>query len=440
MQVRFVPGSREFDAAPEEDIVSAALRAKVGVPYACRQGNCGACVATVLHGDCVVDEQDANLSRAAGQVLLCRTRARSALTIELAETDYLDPAAVQLLSGTVVQLARRAPNVCVVHVRLPTAQFVYRPGQYVHIIGADGKPRSFSLASMRAESGVIEMHIGRVPGGLFTDVAMTELRVGDTLPIAGPFGDFTWLSDAGRPVVILAGGTGFAPVKALLEYAFSMSAQQSIRLYWGVKKQEDFYLRELVEQWQHQFPNFCFIPVLSRAAGERAWRGRSGRLQQAVLDDFAALNEFDVYACGAPLMVAAARQSFIAERGLPPERFFADPFDVLPNRRRGGRRPRDAAGIYQKLRMTSGNTLLQGLQENSLPVLGVCGGRQACGTCRVDIHAAWSERLPAPGSGELDLLQCLPAVTEQSRLACQIRLAPALDGLLVQLSAEPTFS
>lgn len=435
MEIRFLPGHRCFEAQPEEDILSAALRAGIGVSYACRQGLCGACTAQVVDGDFNFNRCGIEDKMEAKTVLLCRTKALSPMTIAVADADFVDPADIQTISLTVVDMVPASPNVTVLRVRTPGGKpFPYRPGQYVHLLGDDGVPRSFSLATCSATDNLLELHVGRIPGGAFSERRMATLRPGDTLQLAGPFGDFHWRSGSEHPVVLLAGGTGFAPIKALLEQVLP-TTRAPIRLYWGAREASGLYLSQLAYQWQRQFQHFTFVPVLSGAATRSDWPGRRGRLPAAVLEDFHSLSEFDVYACGNPAMVVSARSAFVNERGLLPKRFFADPFELAPNNiAQFITVAVSSAGTnYRHFQMAAGKTLLQGLRANALPVLSVCGGKLACGACQIEVSDHWHSKITAASDDEIDLLQCLPDVTHQSRLACQILLSTALDGLEIHL-------
>lgn len=204
------------------------------------------------------------------------------------------------------------------------APLAYLPGQYLDILLADGVRRSYSMATMGG-GDTLELHIRHLPGGRFTDHVFGTLRVGERLTLEGPTGDF-YLRTGDAPVILLASGTGFAPVKAIMQQAIAQGNRRKVTLYWGGRKAADLYQHTLCQQWAAELPWFAYIPVISEPAAGNQWQGRTGYVHQAVLDDHADLSTHHVYACGAPPMVAAARTSFSLERNLPTTQFFADAF------------------------------------------------------------------------------------------------------------------
>jgi CDP-4-dehydro-6-deoxyglucose reductase, E3 len=204
----------------------------------------------------------------------------------------------------------------------------YYAGQYINIVLPDGQQRSFSFATAPHESERIELQIRRIPGGLFTTHVFEQMKVGDTIRFEGPLGSFFLREDSDKPIIFVAGGTGFAPIKGIIEHALHhhIDATRPIVLYWGVRAKRDLYLPDLPGRWQQEAKNFTFIPVLSEPAPEDQWPGRTGLVHQAVLDDFADLSGYQLYVCGGPAMVDAARKSFTETRGLSPDDFFSDSF------------------------------------------------------------------------------------------------------------------
>lgn len=204
------------------------------------------------------------------------------------------------------------------------APLAYLAGQYLDVLLDDGRRRSYSMAAP-AGGEVLELHIRHLPGGAFTDRVFNELQAGHRLTLEGPAGDF-YLRPTTAPVVLLASGTGFAPVKALVEHAIAGGTARPMRLYWGGRKPADLYLDALCRQWAASLPWFDYVPVVSDPAPEDAWSGRTGLVHQATLQDYADLARHEIYACGAPQMVAAAQHDFTTLRALPPSQFFADAF------------------------------------------------------------------------------------------------------------------
>jgi CDP-4-dehydro-6-deoxyglucose reductase len=168
--------------------------------------------------------------------------------------------------------------------------------------------------------------VRHTPGGLFTDHVFGGLKVRDLLRFEGPLGSFYLREDSDKPVVMVASGTGFAPIKAMCEYAFEKKLEQDrpITLYWGCRAKRDLYMLDLPRSWQR--PGFKFVPVLSDPTPECRWSECTGFVHRQVMADFPDMSGIQVYACGTPLMVEAAREDFSARCGLPLDEFYADSF------------------------------------------------------------------------------------------------------------------
>jgi CDP-4-dehydro-6-deoxyglucose reductase len=234
---------------------------------------------------------------------------------------------VKTLPCRVEKLEKRADDVMLVRIKLPTNERLqFLAGQYVDFQLKGGRARSYSLANPPHDDALLELHIRHVPGGLFSDQVFATLKERDILRLKGPLGSFFIREDSDKPMLFVAGGTGFAPIKAMLEHAFAEHTDRELVLYWGVRALKDLYMAELPQRWQAERPNFTFIPVLSDPAPADAWQGRTGFVHEAVLADFADLSGYQVYACGAPPMVDSAREAFTRTRGLPEDEFFADSF------------------------------------------------------------------------------------------------------------------
>jgi CDP-4-dehydro-6-deoxyglucose reductase len=176
---------------------------------------------------------------------------------------------------------------------------------------------------------LLELHIRHVPGGFFSDALFTQYKGREILRFEGPLGAFYLREESDKPIIFVAGGTGFAPIKAVIEHALfhEIQATRPIVLYWGARSKEDLYLPDLPGRWQTEHPGrFTYIPVLSEPKPDDAWPGRTGFVHHAVLDDFHDLSGYQVYACGGPAMIDAARREFTRMRALPAEEFFADSF------------------------------------------------------------------------------------------------------------------
>ncbi len=311
-----------------ETILEAGLREGLALAYECRNGGCGLCKCTVLQGQVDLGPYQrsalSDTERARGEVLMCCATPTSDLAIEV----ELTAAAPQLKqrSARVDRIERLAPEMIRLVLTLPAGERIaYRAGQYINVILDDGQRRAFSFANApHAGQREIELHVRLIPGGRFTTHVFEQMKVGDTLAFEGPLGDF-WLRDSERPILFVAGATGFAPVKSILEEAFRRGVKRPMWLYWGVRRRADLYLLELAEQWQREHANFHVVPVLSHAAAEDAWTGRTGLVHEAMLADFADLSGHEVYVCGSVKMVEAAVPAFIAQ-GLSEETCFSDAF------------------------------------------------------------------------------------------------------------------
>jgi CDP-4-dehydro-6-deoxyglucose reductase len=228
-------------------------------------------------------------------------------------------------------MERLAPDVIDMHLRLPANERLqFLAGQYIDILLKDGKKRSFSLANAPHDDALLQLHIRHVPGGLFTDQVFSTMKVRDILRFNGPHGSFYLREDSKKPMIFLAGGTGFAPIKALVEHAIAENCTRPIHIYWGAKARVDLYMPDLPEQWAAAHANIEFVPVLAEPAADDAWTGRTGLVHQSVTVDHQNLSDFQVYACGSPGMIDAAKRDFLAA-GLPEEEFFADAFTFSTN-------------------------------------------------------------------------------------------------------------
>jgi NAD(P)H-flavin reductase/ferredoxin len=318
-----------FSCEAEQTLLEGALAAGYEIPYSCRSGICGSCRAQVVAGE-VSGGQGGGLSeeeRLGGYTLLCQARPCSDLTLAVREVRPIDRSAIKTVAAKVYRMTRAAADVTILQLRFPAGTKVkFKAGQYLSVQLEDGSLRHFSMANPPHQNDGVELHIRHVPGGRFSQRVADGLAVGDTLRVVMPYGDFTVRETSTAPVVLLASGTGFAPIKSIVEDAARRKLERRMVLYWGARRLEDLYKIDLPHKWATQFPWFSFVPVLSDAGADDGWEGRTGLVHQAVLDDFSSLAELEVYACGAPLMIDAARQAFCAERGLSRDAFYCDAF------------------------------------------------------------------------------------------------------------------
>lgn len=308
-----------------ETLLDAGLREGLDLPYVCRNGGCGVCLCTVVHGR--VDQgayQPSALPdalRARGQALMCCATPLEDIAIEVAGMTSAARAHV----GRIATLERLNADVMRLTIELPADERIdYAAGQYINIVLPDGQRRAYSFASAPGAGGPIELHVRLVPGGLFTTHVFEKMKVGDEIRFEGPLGDFR-LREGERPILFVAGATGFAPVKSIVEDAFARGLHRPMWLYWGVRRRDDLYMAELAEQWQREHPNFHFVPVLSHAEPADEWTGRHGLVHQAMLADFPEMAGYEVYVCGSVKMVEAAVPAFI-EHGLGADQCFSDAF------------------------------------------------------------------------------------------------------------------
>ena len=334
--VTLLPSGQQFSAEPGEPILEAALRAQVVLPYGCRNGACGSCKARVVGGTL---QQDAHSTGAMTQAekqdgfaLLCCAVAQTDLTVEARVLAGVGDIPVRKMPCRIASIERPTNDVAIVRLQLPaTERLQFLAGQYVDIILKDGARRSYSIAvPPHAVEDGLELHIRHFAGGRFTDalfgITAPEIKVRDILRFEGPLGTFFLREDSQRPLILVASGTGFAPIQAMVEHARSKRIDRPMTLYWGGRRPADLYRDEIAQQWAREIPDFRYVPVVSEAQPEDQWTGRTGFVHLAVLQDFPHLEDFQVYACGAPVMVEAARRDFSALAGLPVDEFFADSF------------------------------------------------------------------------------------------------------------------
>jgi CDP-4-dehydro-6-deoxyglucose reductase, E3 len=337
-EVELHPGPRHATALAGETLLDAGLRSGLVLPYDCRNGACGVCVCSVLHGR--VDHgpyQPSTLTKAMrerGQALLCCATALEDVVIDIDVTS-IDPdsaVAVRSVDASVERIERLSEDVIRLLLALPPGEpMPFAAGQYINVVLDDGQRRAYSFANPPQKSGTppyttIELHVRRIEGGRFTGIVFNAMKVGDVLRIEGPFGRFV-LREGQRPILLIAGATGFAPIRSILEDAFLRGVRRPMQLYWGGRKRSDLYQLALAEQWAREHDNFAVVPVLSQPEGDD-WSGRRGAVFRTLLDDHPDLRGSEVYVCGSLRLVEAAVPAFLAH-GLGEDACFSDAF--LPN-------------------------------------------------------------------------------------------------------------
>ncbi len=325
--VHIEPSGHRFSVEADETVLDAALRQNVGLPYGCRNGACGACVGSLEAGevDYPSGKTEALTQAGEGACLLCQAVPRSDLTCRVNELELAEEIAPRLLPCRVDGKEQLAHDVMRLYLKLPEGdRLQFLAGQYLDFMLKDGRRRAFSIANAPHDDEFIELHIRHVDGGEFTDHVFSAMETREVLRIQAPLGRFTLREESDRPMIFVAGGTGFAPVKGIIEHAFYTGVTRPMTLYWGVRSLRDLYLPDLPRQWEREHANFRFVPVLSEP--DAGWEGKSGFVHQVVAQEHPDISGFDVYMAGPPVMVNAGREVFEAA-GLTLENMFSDAFE-----------------------------------------------------------------------------------------------------------------
>lgn len=330
-QVTVTPSGRQFSCDTDETILSAALRAGVGLPYGCKNGACGSCKGKMIAGQVEHGgHQQKALSEseeAQGMSLFCCAKPQSDITIEVREIQGSDEFPLKKMPSRIAKMEKLSEDVMLIALQLPANERLqYRAGQYIEFMLKDGKRRSYSMANAPHIDAQITLHVRHMPGGLFTDQVFSSMKERDILRFEGPQGSFFLREDSEKPIILLASGTGFAPIKALMEHLTDLKSSRPVTLYWGGRRPQDLYMDALCQEWAANLANFSYVPVVSDAQPEDQWTGRSGFVHQAVMADHADLSGYQVYACGAPVVVDSAKRDFVALCKLPQDEFYADSF------------------------------------------------------------------------------------------------------------------
>lgn len=329
-QVTVRPAGHTFRVEEHETVLDAALRQGVSLPYGCRGGMCGSCAATLLSGQVHYPFGEAQglsvQDQANGKAFLCMAAALSDLEIDVPQLGAEPDIEVKTLPVRVERMRKLAEDVMELALKLPASERLrFLAGQYIDILLKDGKRRGFSLANSPAHDEFLELHIRHVPGGQFTSHVFNEMQEKALLRIEGPLGSF-YIRESVRPIILMGGGTGFAPLKGMLEQMMDQGLDKPVYLYWGVRSKADLYMDSVVRSWVSRHSQLTYVPVLSEAKPEDCWQGRSGWVHDAVVADFADLSGYDIYLSGPPPMVNAAKAAFVAQ-GLPESQLYYDSFE-----------------------------------------------------------------------------------------------------------------
>ena len=330
-KVTIKPSDHTFTCNDGETLLTAALREGFTLPYGCRNGACGACKGTILEGEVDYGNPQPyvlpDFEKKNGRALFCQARPLTDLVIEAREIRGVGQLDIRKLPCRVQEMQRTAPDVIVLKLKLPANERLqFLAGQYIDILMKDGKRRSYSMGNAPHNDEFIELHVRNMAKGAFTEFVFNKMKEKDILRFEGPLGTFFLREDSDKPMILVASGTGFAPIKSIIEHAFHKNTTRQMVLYWGGRRPADIYLPEIAAKWQQEHDNFSFIPVISDALPEDAWTGRTGFVHKAVMEDFPDLSGYQVYACGAPIVVESAHHDFTAHCQLPDDEFYSDAF------------------------------------------------------------------------------------------------------------------
>jgi CDP-4-dehydro-6-deoxyglucose reductase len=334
-RVQIQPSGKAITVEPNETVLQAAMRQGITLPYGCRNGACGSCKGKVLEGQ--VDYGTyapyilPDYEKKTGLALFCQAKPLTDLVIEARVINSTGEIPIKKLPCRVQRIERPVDDVAVLYLTLPANERLqFLAGQYLEIIMRDGKRRAYSMANPPEDDVHIELHVRNMAGGTFTEYVFNKMKEKDILRFEGPLGTFFLREDSDKPMVFIASGTGFAPIKSIVQHAFARGITRQMVMYWGGRRPKDLYMLDLCRQWQSEHDNFSLVPVISDALPEDGWQGRTGFVHRAVMEDFPDLSGWQVYACGAPVVVEAAHKDLTSQCRLPEDEFFSDAFTPAP--------------------------------------------------------------------------------------------------------------
>lgn len=329
--VHIESSEHRFTVKQGESVLDAALNQGIALPYGCRGGGCGACKGKLVSGnieypDGLPDGLSEN-DHKNGFALFCKAVPTSDLVIKSKEVMATNDIEVKILPCRVQEKTQLNHDVILIKLLLPkTERLQFFAGQYINFLLKNGSHRSFSLANAPHDDEFIELHIRHIPDGKFTSEVFDEMKEKDMMRIEGPLGSFYIREESTRPIILMAGGTGFAPIKGMVEHALKVNLERPIHLYWGAGAKEDLYMDELAQSWTKQNPLIRYTPVLSHAKEDDNWAGRTGFVHQAIMEDYPDLSQHEIYGSGAPAMVYAGRDDFV-KNGLDLDYYYSDAFE-----------------------------------------------------------------------------------------------------------------
>ncbi len=330
-QVTVKSTGHHFEVEDDESVLDAALRQGLTLPYGCRGGSCGACAGQVIEGAFSyanglpkgISEEDHGDNKA----LFCQAKCSSDLIIDVAELEVAGEIKPRMLPVRVQHKDELAHDVMRLQLKLPkTERLQFMAGQYLDFILKNGHRRAFSIANAPHDDEFIELHIRHTVGGEFTDYVFDAMQDKALLRIEAPLGTFFLREETERPWIFVGGGTGFAPLKSMVEHSLAKDESRPMHLFWGVRALRDLYLPDLPKKWADDHDNVSFTPVLSDPVDEDQWQGETGWVHEAVLKAFPDLGAYDIYIGGPPVMVDACRDAFLAA-GASMDHMFSDSFD-----------------------------------------------------------------------------------------------------------------
>jgi len=330
-RITIKPSNRTFTAEAGEGVLEAAMRNGITLPYGCRNGACGACKGKILEGEVDYGQYAAHIladfEKKNGYALFCQAKPLTDLTIEAREIGAAGELQIKKLPCRVQRIERASHDVAVLYLSLPANERLqFLAGQYLEIIMRDGKRRAYSMGNAPEDDAHIELHVRNMANGAFTEYVFGKMKERDILRFEGPLGTFFLREDSDKPIVFVASGTGFAPIKSIVEHALHIGVKREMVMYWGARTRADLYMFDLPMKWQAENENFSFVPVLSDSPPEDNWTGRTGLVHRAVMEDFPDLSGYQIHACGVPIMVESAHRDFTTQCGLPEDEFFSDSF------------------------------------------------------------------------------------------------------------------
>ncbi len=327
-KVKVQPSGHEFEAEAGETILDAAMRQSIELPYGCRSGVCGSCVGSIVNGQVSYEEPPKALTDdmiKENKTLFCRARAASDLEIRVDEIEDLADIEIKNLRCRVEAKDQLCHDVISLKLKLAgDERLQFHAGQYIEFILEDGKRRAFSIANAPHEDELIELHIRHIEGGMFTDFLFEKMPDKSMLRIEGPLGSFFLREESERPIIFVGGGTGFGPIKAMIEHAIYVGLKQPIHVFMGVRALRDLYMGDLIKAWQEK--GIKFTPILSEPLDGDNWQGETGFVHEAVANAYSDLSGFDIYMCGPPPMVTAAVELFSKQKAIT-DQMYSDAFE-----------------------------------------------------------------------------------------------------------------